>query len=153
MSTVRALIGRRQAVPETKQRDKKADLHGYEVHGGAELILGSITDPLLALDSASRITYLNAAAERLLSRNADTLLGKNVWEEYPDAVGTAIHREYIRAMRDRTPVHSETFCVRLQRWFEVRAFPIPRRRYHRPISMTLRNGSGQNRSSTKARKD
>ena len=124
MSTVRALIGRRQAVPETKQRDKRADLHGYEVHGGAELILGSITDPLLALDSASRVTYLNAAAERLLARKADTLLGKNVWEEYPDVAGMEIHREYIRAVRDRTPVHSETFCVPLQRWFEVRGFPI-----------------------------
>jgi PAS domain S-box-containing protein len=124
MSTVRALIGPPQAVPETKQRDKRADLHGYEGRGGAELILGSITDPLLALDSASRVTYLNAAAERLLARKADTLLGKSVWEEYPDVAGTFIHREYIRAVRDGTPIHSESFCVPLQRWFEVRGFPI-----------------------------
>ena len=133
MSTVRALIGRRQAVPETKQRDKRADLHGYEVHGGAELILGSITDPLLALDSSSRITYLNAAAARLLSRSADALLGKNVWEAYPDAVGTPIHREYLKTIRDqhtsslRDPLGELAEVVRCSR------FPDSRRRHYRPF--------------------
>ena len=79
----------------------------------------------MVLNSSARITYLNAAAARLLSQRADALVGKDVWEAYPDAVGTPIHREYLKTIRDQTPLHSEILWVSLQRWFDIRAFPIP----------------------------
>jgi PAS domain S-box-containing protein len=121
ISTVRALI---RAKGENRRRETRADLLGFESYGNAELILDSITEPFVALDSASRINYLNTAAARLLARNTDTLLGRNVWEEYPDVAGTFIQREYIRVVRDRTPIQFEIFAMPLQRWFDVRAFPI-----------------------------
>jgi PAS domain S-box-containing protein len=126
VSTVRALIRAREIVfASTADPEKKPSPHSCQTFGNADLILDSLSEALVVLDSSSRITYLNASAARLLSQSADALLGKDVWEAYPQAVGTPIHREYLRTIRDRTPVHCEIVWVSLQRWFDVRAFPIP----------------------------
>jgi len=86
-------------------------------------ILESITDAFFALDSDWRFTYVNAQAERLLSRTRGELLGCTVWEEFPGAVGSVFEREYRRAMREQVPVTFEEFFSPLGIWFEVRAFP------------------------------
>jgi PAS domain S-box-containing protein len=126
VSTVRALIRARETVfASTAEPEKKPSPHNCQAFGNADLILDSLTQPIVVLDSSSRITYLNAQAARLLSQSADALRGKDVWEAYPHAVGTPIHREYLKMIRDRTPVHSEIVWVSLQKWFDVRAFPIP----------------------------
>ena len=126
VSTVRALIRARQTVfVTTADPEKEPDPHSCQAFGNVDVILDNLIEALVVLDSSARITYLNAAAARLLSQRADALVGKNVWEAYPDAVGTPIHREYLKTIRDQTPLHSEILWVSLQRWFDVRAFPIP----------------------------
>ena len=90
-------------------------------------ILESITDAFFALDADWRFTYVNAQAERLLSRTRRDLLGCSVWEEFPDAVGSVFDREYRRAVDEQTAVSFEAFFPPLGIWFEVRAFPAPDR--------------------------
>jgi len=47
-------------------------------------ILESITDAFFALDRDWRFTYLNREAEKLLQRSAVDLLGKTLWDEFPE---------------------------------------------------------------------
>ena len=89
----------------------------------AARILESITDAFLALDAEWRFTYLNAPAERLLGRPRTGLLGRNIWEAFPEAVGSAFEQEYRRAVQEQVAVSFEEFFVPLGAWFEVRAFP------------------------------
>lgn len=42
----------------------------------------------LAVDAQWRVTRIDAASEHLFHRNAQDLLGRNIWEEFPEAVGT-----------------------------------------------------------------
>ena len=86
-------------------------------------ILESITDAFFALDSEWRFTYVNAQAERLLARPRAELLGRVVWEEFPDAVGSVFEREYRQAAGTQTTASFEAFFPPLKMWFEVRAFP------------------------------
>ena len=88
-------------------------------------ILESITDAFFTLDSEWRFTYVNAEAERLLFRSRTDLLGKIVWEEFPEAIGSAFDREYRRAAGQQITVTFEEFFSPLSAWFEVRAFPSP----------------------------
>ncbi len=88
-------------------------------------ILESITDAFFALDADWRFTYVNAQAERLLSRTREALLGRSVWEEFPDAVGSAFERHYRQAAAEQAAVSFEEFFPPLNTWFEVRAFPAP----------------------------
>ncbi|MCA1717538.1 MAG: PAS domain S-box protein [Actinobacteria bacterium] len=86
-------------------------------------ILESITDAFFALDSEWRFTYLNSEAERLLQGSREELLGKNVWEEFPEAVGSTFYREYHKALQEQTTTEFEEYYPPLETWVNVRAYP------------------------------
>ncbi len=86
-------------------------------------ILESITDALFVLDFNWRFTYLNKQSESLLGRSREELLGNNIWEEFPEAVGLTFYEHYHRALAEQTVVMFEEFYPPLNTWFEVRAYP------------------------------
>lgn len=86
-------------------------------------ILESITDAFFALDINWCFTYLNREAEILLQRSRDELLNRNIWEMFPQAVGSTFEREYQRAQAENTTVNFEAYYAPLERWFEVHAYP------------------------------
>ncbi|MGZ8491537.1 MAG: PAS domain-containing protein, partial [Gemmatirosa sp.] len=55
---------------------------------GLAAVLERITDAFFALDGHWRFTYVNDQAQRLLARTREELLGRCVWDEFPDAVGS-----------------------------------------------------------------
>jgi PAS domain-containing protein len=77
----------------------------------------------LALSKDWNITFVNQEATRLLDRSRDELLGKNVWDLYPQAVGSIYHSEYERALRQNVTVVFETFSQRLSARILVTAHP------------------------------
>jgi PAS domain S-box-containing protein len=88
-------------------------------------ILESITDAFFALDLSWRFVYLNRQAEHLLQRRRSDLLGKNIWEEFSDRIGSTSYQQYHAAMAAGITVHFEEFYPSLKTWFEVHAFPYP----------------------------
>jgi PAS domain S-box-containing protein len=88
-------------------------------------ILESISDAFFALDDRWCFTYLNAEAGRILGKTGDQLLGKSVWDEFPEAVGSTFFHEYRRAMAERVTVAFEEFYPPMNRWFSVHAYPSP----------------------------
>jgi PAS domain S-box-containing protein len=89
----------------------------------ALVTLESMSDAFYTLDHDWRFTYLNPQSEPILRRKRDDLLGKNVWEEFPEAVEAAFYTEYHRAARDQVPVEFEIEYPPLGGWFTVRAHP------------------------------
>lgn len=85
--------------------------------------LESITDGLVVLDSEWRFSFLNAQAERLLHRDRQELIGKNVWQEFPETIGTRMESEYRRAVAQRQTVAFEYWYAPIDTWYEIRAFP------------------------------
>lgn len=85
--------------------------------------LEAMGDAFYTLDRQWRFTYLNAATERLLRRSRQDLLGKVLWDEYPDLVGTHFGAQYEFAMARRQPVAFEEYYAPLQAWKDVRIFP------------------------------
>ena len=88
-------------------------------------ILERVADAFFALDAEWRFTYVNDQAERVLSRMRGELLGRNVWEEFPEAVGSTFDIQYRRALAEGIPVSFEEFYPPLDVWLEVRAYPSP----------------------------
>jgi len=82
-----------------------------------------ITDGFFALDRDWRFTYVNSAAEEILEVDADDVIGENVWDAFPGAVGTDFYTEYHRAMAAQEPVTFREHFRPLEKTFEVRAFP------------------------------
>jgi len=85
--------------------------------------LEAMADAFYTLDRQWRFTYLNEATERLLRRPRQDLLGKVLWDAYPDLVGTRFGAQYEFAMARRQPVAFEEYYAPLEVWKDVRIFP------------------------------
>lgn len=88
-----------------------------------ERILESITEAFYTLNREWRFTYVNKEAENLLCRERSNLLGKVVWEEFEEAIGTTFDHKFHRALTENTAVTFDEFYPPLGRWFEVHVYP------------------------------
>ena len=87
--------------------------------------LESMSDAFLTLDSEWRFTYLNPQTEAILDRRREDLLGKNIWDEFSEAVGSGFDDACRRALREQVAVRFEERYEPLDRVVEIRAFPVP----------------------------
>lgn len=89
-------------------------------------LLETMPTALFLLDPQWRFTFVNIEAERLLGRTREEALGRDMWELYPDALGSVWEDHYRRAVRTREPVVFDVHQAGPpERWFEVRAWPGP----------------------------
>ena len=86
-------------------------------------VLEATSDGFVALDFQWRYTYVNARAGHMFGRDPQSLIGKNIWAEFPEGVGQPFQREYERAMADGQPHQIEAYYPPYNRWFENRIFP------------------------------
>ena len=84
-----------------------------------------VRDAFFALDSDWRFRYLNDGAETLLERSRAELIGRVMWDEFPETVETQFADGFYRAMDEQVPVSFEVYHTPLETWFEARAFPAP----------------------------
>ena len=90
-----------------------------------ESILESISGGFFALDTSYTITYWNRAAEEGTGLRAAEVVGKNVFEVFPNAEGSALGERYRAAMETRTFQSFETAYKddRFEAWYDVRMYP------------------------------
>jgi len=93
-------------------------------HGSTDLLAG-VPDAVYRLDPEGRFTYLNAAAEEVLERRAEELLGRPVVDCFPAARDSLAQQQFQEALTDGRPRQFEYFYEPQKRWFEIRAFPDP----------------------------
>jgi two-component system, sporulation sensor kinase A len=86
-------------------------------------ILERITDGFFAVDTNWNFTYVNKEATRLLFRSRADLVGKNVWQEFPEAVHLPFYEQYHKAINEQVPVVFCAYYSPLETWFDVRAYP------------------------------
>jgi PAS domain S-box-containing protein len=87
-------------------------------------VLESMPAAFYQLDGEWRFTYVNAEAGRLLGRSRDELVGGNIWELFPAAVGSLFETSYRQAVETGEPVGFDAYYpAPLDNWYEVRAWP------------------------------
>ncbi len=85
--------------------------------------LESMSDAFFLVDRDWRFVFLNARAERVLRRSRAELIGRMMWDEFPQAIGTVAYREYHAALAEQQPRSFEYFYAPLEAWFDISAFP------------------------------
>lgn len=113
------LAGTIHDITETRESTRALQALSRRLLGTLE----AMADAFYTLDRQYRFTYLNQAAERLLRRSRHELLGKVLWDAYPDLVGTHFGAQYEFAMESGEPVAFEEYYAPLQAWKDVRIFP------------------------------
>lgn len=113
------LISAAQTAVRARQRQ-------YEVRDlieQREKLLASISDAFSALDHEWRYTYANEKVAELAGVPREKLLGRTIWEVFPDAVGTEFYVRCHRAMELREPDRFEVYYEPWHRWLETRIYP------------------------------
>ncbi len=89
-------------------------------------ILEKTMDGFFAVDYAWNFTYLNPEAETLLGRGRTELIGKELWKEFPQLIGSPFEMNYRRVMTEQVPIEFEASDASGKVWFEVHAYPSGR---------------------------
>lgn len=91
-------------------------------------ILESISNPFVALDAQWRYTLVNQAAARMMSPSGElepgALIGKIVWDAYPDILGSEFEHQMRRAAAERVPVSFEAYYPARGEWSELHCYPL-----------------------------
>jgi PAS domain S-box-containing protein len=85
--------------------------------------LESTTDAFVALDCDWRYTYVNQRAGQLFNRRPEDLVGKNVWEEFPEAVEQDTYKACHQALTTQEMIQLEQYHLTWERWYENRIYP------------------------------
>lgn len=102
---------------------RRAEMLQRELVERLATTLESITDAFFTLDLDWRFTYVNERAAELLRTPSAKLLGSNLWDTLPAAVGSVVEIECQRAMREGKTVRFEAFIASAHRWVAVDAYP------------------------------
>jgi len=105
----------------TEQRTTSSALR--DVSDRLQHVLEEMPDAFCLLDRSWTFRYVNAAAERLARRPREALLGRQVWEEFPDTVALGVRDTLERGVTDGQPVDLELFYPPFDAWLEVHAHP------------------------------
>ncbi|MBX3507345.1 MAG: PAS domain S-box protein [Parvibaculum sp.] len=85
--------------------------------------LESMSDAVLTIDRNWAATFMNGQAERMLRVSRDEVIGRNIWEVFPDARGSRFQKEYEAVVQTQRPARFTEYFPPLDRWFDVHAYP------------------------------
>ncbi|HSD94294.1 MAG TPA: PAS domain-containing protein, partial [Syntrophales bacterium] len=102
---------------------KKAEEALNESRQRLAVIVDSIADGFYALDRSWRFTHVNDAALRHMGRTREEILGRVIFEIFPEARGSLVEAEYARAMESGEPRHFENPSLITGRILEIHAYP------------------------------
>ncbi|SDA58739.1 PAS domain S-box-containing protein [Algoriphagus alkaliphilus] len=86
-------------------------------------ILESIGDAFFTVDKNWVVGYWNKQCESLLGINREEILGKNIWEEFPEAVSLPSHTNIHHVMATGESINFEEYDPAFDKWFEVTVYP------------------------------
>jgi PAS domain S-box-containing protein len=115
----------RDSTERVQQEEELARLVAQELEARERVtrIIESIADGFFAVDRHWRFTYVNGHAEQLWGRTRRTLLGRVMWEEFPELRDSDFGRAYAEAMRTGRDARLESVGEGTSRWYEARAYP------------------------------
>lgn len=100
-----------------------------ERQDSSDVVHRRISDAFFAVDDEWRITHVNDSGAAILREaicsesDSAELLGRNLWEAVPEAVGTTFYDRYHEALATQEPVTFEEYYEPLDTRFELRVYP------------------------------
>jgi PAS domain S-box-containing protein len=88
-----------------------------------ESLLSSISDAFSALDRDWRYTHVNDKVAELAGWPKEKMIGRVIWDIFPEAVGGEFYEHAQRVMRTGEASHGEFFYVPWKRWLDTRIYP------------------------------
>lgn len=108
---------------DNSERARSAEIE-RKAQEHVQRIYESIPEAYVEFDSEWRIVYANPVAARLPKPEGnEPVLGRVIWEIFPELKGTPVEENYRRAMREKIHVRFEAYWPKTQQWFDIAASP------------------------------
>lgn len=106
-------------ITETERASRRAKAFADKV----EKIIEEITDGFYQLDRQWKFTRVNKIAEQILGIPREQLLGKLLWDWFPDSPDYNYPAQFRKAVREGISVTFEDYRPDLDKWFSTVAYP------------------------------
>lgn len=87
--------------------------------------LEHIDGAFVILDRTWHFTFVNGNAVKPIGLAPSEVIGKNLWEMFPEYRGTTTAEQYQTAMEQRRPSRFEDRSPVNGRWYEISVYPVP----------------------------
>ncbi|MEO7983920.1 MAG: PAS domain S-box protein, partial [Bacteroidota bacterium] len=86
-------------------------------------ILERITDGFYSVDQHWRFTYMNNTAGEIMGCRPENVIGKNLWEEFPEVVGYNIFTTFKKSFEQQEYCQEEFYYPPFEKWIMVHIYP------------------------------
>ncbi|WPL19798.1 Autoinducer 2 sensor kinase/phosphatase LuxQ [Thiorhodovibrio winogradskyi] len=101
--------------------------HSRQIYQHLLKVLESTTDAFFEVNSEFRLLYINRTGLQAAGFSSSSeVVGRSLWDVFPEAVGTRFQNECLRALNEHIPVEFEAYYAPHQHWYEVHAYPSER---------------------------
>ena len=97
----------------------------HEQNQELQFVFERISDAFIALDANWNYIYLNEKAGELHGRVPADLIGKNIWDEFPQTRNEPFYNALHEAMASQKPMNVQLFSESTGRWYEDHIYPSP----------------------------
>lgn len=105
--------------------ERVAILQAQKSEANYRNFLERITDGFIVLDKEFRYVYVNKKVGELVQKEPESLLGKNVWEVFPEAVNSVTYKAFQTAFKEQRFISNTDFYDPLKLWQENYIYPSP----------------------------
>jgi PAS domain S-box-containing protein len=106
-----------------QRREQGARIQAEQAQEQISQILESVTDGFVAFDRNWRFTYINREAAKTIGRSGKSLLGRVLWQEFPEFAQTNMAELYRQVMREGKATEAVEYYAPCDRWYSVRIYP------------------------------
>jgi PAS domain S-box-containing protein len=110
---------------ETAQQEQALRLEAETAQRQVETILSSIGDGFYVLDREWNFTFVNERYCEMVGMPPTEILGRNIWELFPDAVATEAEEKFRQAMIEQKSHQFEYLYAPWNCWHDHRIYPSP----------------------------
>ncbi|MEH2207526.1 MAG: ATP-binding protein [Nostoc sp.] len=124
LARVEAALKMARLRQEAMEREQGLRIEAEVAKAHLETVIAGIQDQFFVLDREWRYTFVNDRVADVVGIPKEELLGKIIWEVFPDMVKSEFDTQVHRAIAQNTVVQFEYFYPAWQRWFENRVYPF-----------------------------
>ncbi|MGJ5632342.1 ATP-binding protein [Nostoc sp. CALU 1950] len=124
LARVEAALKMARLRQEAMQREQELRIEAELAKAHLETVLAGIQDQFFVLDREWRYTFINDQVAEVVGFSKKELLGRSIWEVFPDVVESEFYTQVHLANAQHTVIQFEYFYPAWQRWFENRVYPF-----------------------------
>ena len=86
-------------------------------------VLHNIRDTFFYLNNKGSLQFVNRAFEKLINKTNEQLIGKNIWDIFPDVKNSQFARNYYKSLKENETIEFESFFPQINSWLSVLIYP------------------------------